>query len=133
MPRRRRTGPDIEPMQLREAGLGPVEGDAGADASVRVLQNPEGEAVAARGLGRAEKIRQVAMRIDEAAGIFGKAERQKTEEVLRVPVRDRPQLRQDVLQRTASGRPLPDGRHDGRTRGSAASREGCFHHDRIRR
>ena len=96
----------VEAVQLGPARLGPIDRDAGRDAPALVLDDPEPGAVTPEGRGGAPKVREIVVRIDEAARIFGEAERQEPEEILRILVPGRPRLHEQGAgpQSTSSGK-----------------------------
>ena len=73
-------------MQLACSAARIIDADAGADPAARVLRDPERPAVAGVGTSRHAKIDEVLVRVDVAARILGKAQREEPEQVLRVLV-----------------------------------------------
>ena len=91
--------PDIDAVQLREAGLWEVDTDACPDAAAAILDNEEAPSPLGAAHLRPQQVTQIVMRVDIATRILRKAQSDEAEELLRVGVARRPdqEIRHGIL------------------------------------
>jgi hypothetical protein len=72
-------GPDVQPVHFGGRRLRTIDGNACADAPALVLDDPECSTIPVEGRTGSPQIRQVVMRVDEAARIIGETEGKQAE------------------------------------------------------